>query len=221
MNLLIVRHAQSVGNRDKRMQGRLDYPLSDEGRKQAELLGSWLAGRGIVWDFAYTSPLARARQTADSIADAVGGPRAEDEPLMAEIAAGSLEGLTKEDMASKQPSFLERPIEDLGEFGEFGGETYDEVQDRARRLLLRLEERHRKGQHVVLLVGHGGINFQLIKSLVCTPVPRVCILRLGNCSATLVKMRDRRGRYLGEITWHVPLELMGGQTEEGASALFR
>jgi broad specificity phosphatase PhoE len=73
----------------------------------------------------------------------------------------------------------------------------------------------------VLIVGHGGINFQLLKLLICEPVPRVCILRMGNCGVTLVRMRERRGRYLGELVWHVPLELMGAAAGEGVSSVFR
>ena len=61
----------------------------------------------------------------------------------------------------------------------------------------------------------GGFNFQLLKRLVCRPVPRTCIVRMGNCSATLVRLRDVRGTFMGELIWHVPVELMGGQSLEG------
>jgi hypothetical protein len=67
----------------------------------------------------------------------------------------------------------------------------------------------------VLCVGHGGLNFQLLKQLICEPVPRVCIVRMGNCSATLVRFRERRGTFMGEIVWHVPVELMGASSREG------
>jgi hypothetical protein len=33
---------------------------------------------------------------------------------------------------------------------------------------------------------------------------------MGNCSATLVRFREHRGTYIGEIVWHVPVELMEG-----------
>ena len=45
--------------------------------------------------------------------------------------------------------------------------------------------------------------------------------RFGNCSATLVVMRERRGTWLGEIAWHLPIELMGGASGDGTAALFR
>ncbi|HEV8248129.1 MAG TPA: hypothetical protein VGP93_20280, partial [Polyangiaceae bacterium] len=54
----------------------------------------------------------------------------------------------------------------------------------------------------------GGFHFQLLKLLVCEPVPRVCIVRMSNCAATLVRLRERHGVFRGELVWHVPIELM-------------
>ena len=73
----------------------------------------------------------------------------------------------------------------------------------------------------VLLVGHGGFHYQLAKTLLCEPVPRVCILKMGNCTVSLLRLRERRGLYLGELVFHVPVELMGGTSGDGAARLFR
>lgn len=226
MDLLLVRHGESVGNLEGRMQGHRDYPLSETGRAQARTLAAWLRRRNVEWDAAYSSPLARARETAEILAAETGGPAAVLEPGLAEIRAGKLEGLTRDDMAARHPTFLQRRITDLGDFDEFGGESYDAVQARARDLLHRLEQEHRAAESRLLLVGHGGINFQLIKMLICEPVPRICILRMENCTVTRVRMRERRGSYLGEVVWHVPLELMQLDAPEApgegsAGAIFR
>lgn len=221
MQLLFVRHGESIGNVEGRMQGHMDFELSPRGREQAERLADWLLRHELRWDAAYCSPLLRARQTADLLEARTGWPRAADHADLKEIAAGSLEGLTLEDMMQTQPEFVRRPITALGDFGEFGGESYDRVQERVERVVEFVETHHRAPEHRVLIVAHGGINFQCVKRLVCEPVPRVCILRMGNCSATLVQLRERRGTYMGEIVWHVPLELMGGRTGEGSAAVFR
>jgi probable phosphoglycerate mutase len=221
MDILLVRHGESEGNVERRMQGHLDLHLSETGRAQVRLLAAWLERHSIGWDHALTSPLARAKQTAELLATITGLPAAETTPDLAELRAGSLEGLTREQMLEKFPSFLERPVTDLGDFAEFGGESYEDVQIRARRLIDHLERQYRDPPKRVLIVGHGGINFQLLKLLICEPVPRVCILRMGNCGVTLVRMRERRGRYLGELVWHVPLELMGAAAGEGVSSVFR
>jgi broad specificity phosphatase PhoE len=221
MELLLVRHGESVGNLEGRMQGHQDRGLTEQGSEQARRLGDWFRDQGIVWDAAYCSPLGRARETARIVTARCGLPEALPKPDLMEIGAGSLEGLTRDEMAERHPSFLNRGVEHLGDFAEFGGESYDQVQQRVERLLDELIERHRAAEERALLVGHGGINFQLLKRLICRPVPRVCIVRMGNCSATLVQLAERRGTYLGEIVWHLPLELMGSSSRDATSALFR
>ena len=221
MELLLVRHGESVGNLEGRMQGHQDRGLTEQGSEQARRVGTWFREQGIVWDAAYCSPLGRARETARIVTAQCELPGAVLQPDLMEIGAGALEGLTRDEMAERYPSFLNRGVEHLGDFAEFGGESYDQVQQRVERLLDDLIERHRAAGERALLVGHGGINFQLLKRLICRPVPRVCIVRMGNCSATLVQLAERRGTYMGEIVWHLPLELMGSSSRDATSALFR
>jgi broad specificity phosphatase PhoE len=221
MDLLFVRHAESEGNARGLMQGHQDFALSERGREQARRLARWLSAQGIGWDHAYTSPLARARETAEIVCEVTGHGAPESESDLSELAAGTLEGLDRAQMAERFPLFLQRRITEIGDFAEFGGESYDAVQIRARRLLERLEAKHRAAQSRVLLVGHGGFNFQMLKLIICLPVPQICIVRMGNCGATLVHMRERRGTFMGELIWHVPVDLMGSASGEGSSAVFR
>lgn len=196
------------------MQGQSDFPLSETGRAQANRLGGWLAERGLRWGRHYASPLRRAAETARLVHQAAGGPAPETEPSLAELRAGALEGLTFYEIAGQFPSYASRAVTELGDFAEYGGESYVAVQERARDLRHKLEARHRAGGERVLLVGHGGFNYQLLKQLVCEPVPRVCIVKMGNCSATLVRLRERRGTFIGELVFHVPVELMGAAARE-------
>ncbi|MCH7549100.1 MAG: histidine phosphatase family protein [Candidatus Krumholzibacteriota bacterium] len=68
MSLLLLRHGESEGNRDRRIQGWLEYPLTALGRKQADASGRHLASFEVT--ALYSSPLRRARETARGIADA-------------------------------------------------------------------------------------------------------------------------------------------------------
>lgn len=215
MEILLVRHGESVANAEERLQGQSDFPLTDHGRSQARLLGSWLLGRGALFHHVYVSPLSRARQTAEILSGITGGPEPVVEPALAEIGAGVIEGFTFDEIAQRFPHYPERKIDELGDFSEFGGESYEEVQQRARGLRRRLEASHFDPPERVLLVGHGGFNFQLLKLFICEPVPRVCIVRMGNCSASFVRVRLRRGTVIGDLIWHVPVELMGGTELEG------
>jgi probable phosphoglycerate mutase len=220
MELLIVRHGESVANAEGRMQGQSDYPLSERGRAQASLLGSFLAQQGLRFDAAYTSPLTRARTTAHILTQALGLPEAELAPELSELHAGRLQGLTRDEIALGHPGFLQRGITELGDFAEYGGESYADVQLRIGSLLARWQANHREAAHRILAVAHGGTNFHLVKALVCQPVPRVMSLKFGNCTATLVRLRERRGQYLGEIVFHLPVELLGGASGEGLVGVF-
>ena len=64
--LLLVRHGQSTANANGVWQGQMEFPLSEEGRRQASLAGRALAGTD--YDAIYSSPLARAFETAEIIA---------------------------------------------------------------------------------------------------------------------------------------------------------
>src|SRR2546430_16852111 len=67
--LLLVRHGQSTWNREHRIQGQLDPPLSEEGRRQAMQVARRLAHRRLAGF--YASDLKRAFETADVISETV------------------------------------------------------------------------------------------------------------------------------------------------------
>lgn len=220
MELLIVRHGESVANAEGRMQGQRDYPLSEAGERQAALLARFLKNAGFRFDAAYSSPLTRARATAQALTSSLGLPDAELAPELLELHAGNLQGLTRDEIVEQYPSFMQRGLTELGDFSEYGGESYADVQLRVRSLVARLQERHLTDRHRVLAVAHGGTNFHLVKALVCDPVPRVMSLKFGNCTATLVRMRERRGQYLGEVVFHLPVDLLGAASGEGLVGVF-
>jgi 2,3-bisphosphoglycerate-dependent phosphoglycerate mutase len=220
MELLIVRHGESVANAEGRMQGQHDYPLSTAGEEQARLLGGWLRRAGFQFDAVYSSPLTRALTTARALAVELGLAEPELAPELSEIHAGSLQSLTRDEIAANHPGFMQRAVTELGDFSEYGGESYEDVQARVKSLLLRWQAKHREAAHRILAVAHGGTNFHLVKALVCEPVPRVMSLKFGNCTATLVRMRERRGHYLGEVVFHLPVDLLGAAAGEGMVGVF-
>jgi probable phosphoglycerate mutase len=88
----LVRHGQTERSERMAYSGRLDVALTDRGREQAREAAAALAGAGV--DAVVTSPLVRARDTAQAIADATGAPLAVDERLT-EIDYGTFEGLDR------------------------------------------------------------------------------------------------------------------------------
>ena len=218
---MLLRHGESEGNAQGRMQGRRDYPLSALGREQAALAAGFIAGCGLPLNAVYTSPLKRALETATIAARHGIRPEPIVDEDLPEIGAGTLEGLNETEIRAAHPGFMQRPLSETGDFADYGGESNEDVQRRLTRLMARLEARHRASEERVLLVGHGGFHYQLVKALLCEPIPRVCILKFGNCTVSLLRMRERRGLYMGELVFHVPVELMGGTSGEGAARFFR
>ncbi len=220
LNLLLVRHAESEGNARGVLQGRLDFELTVRGRQQAHRLARWMRAQRVGWDAAYCSPSARAAQTAEILSEQLSLPAAVPDPALYELAAGALEGLDHAAMCQRFPGIDRRPLTTRGDFAEFGGESYEAVNARVEAFRCRVEASHRSSARTVLVVGHGGWLYQFLKQLVCIPVPRIADLRFGNCSVTRVRLRDRRGFDLGEVLWHVPVELMGTDSSDGPGALY-
>lgn len=67
-----VRHGQTNENKNKRIQGRRDIPLNEDGVSQAHQVGKYLKGLNISFDYIYSSPLSRAYDTACAIKEELG-----------------------------------------------------------------------------------------------------------------------------------------------------
>ena len=94
----LVRHGQTASSARHAYSGRADIPLTDVGRAQAQQAAQRLAGAGV--DVVLTSPLIRARDTAQAIADAPGAPLRVDERLT-EVDYGPFEGLDRAAASAK------------------------------------------------------------------------------------------------------------------------
>ena len=133
--LYLIRHGQTEFNREGRFQGRIESRLTELGVAQARAVGAQLAALAAAdpgdWTIE-TSPLGRARQTADIIAEAMGLPAPRIEPRLIEVSYGALEGLTRPEVDLRWPEFA-------GVRGVFGhapeGETLEALNARARAWL--------------------------------------------------------------------------------------
>ena len=100
MRLLLIRHGESIANAEGRLQGHLDIPLSDRGRRQAERLAERLAVLSVK--ALYTSPLLRAKGTAEIMSERL-GLAIEQRAALMERNVGELEGLTREEIIARFP----------------------------------------------------------------------------------------------------------------------
>ncbi len=183
----MVRHGQSTWNREHRIQGQLDPPLSDEGRRQAELLGRRLAGRH--WAGFYASDLKRAFETATILGHAIG---VAPEPLESfrEIFLGEWEGLRTEELAQRFPaawaSWTDEPDWDLVP----GGEGAALFEARISAALEKIFRRHEHGD--VLVVTHGGVIQVALHRVVGRANRGLFPFKIQNASLSLIEKRDGR-----------------------------
>ncbi len=162
LKLLIIRHAQSTGNVDRRMQGQGDYPLTDLGRTQAQKLAQHLRDAPTA---IYSSPLQRTIDTAEILRTALSTPPPiELTPELAEYQNGIFQGLTWAEAQAQYPELCNQLETTLDWIPVPGAETLRQARDRVERLVNYLLLTHRNGDRL-WLVSHGWIMQQLIAAL--------------------------------------------------------
>lgn len=155
--LLLVRHGVTSWNRERRFQGHVDIPLNDEGHLQARRTAQRLAGtaEGSSISAVYSSDLARASQTAEPIAQAL-GLALSSEPGLRERSYGAFEGLTHVEIERDQHDAWRRWQQREPDFGlPGGGESLRAFYQRIEGTLRGIALRH-PGTTVVA-VTHGGV----------------------------------------------------------------
>jgi len=156
--IYFVRHGQTQWNVEKRLQGWEPVPLNEAGVTQAKRAAAELKELSIT--AIYSSPVLRAKQTADIIAEPHKLDVRTDDGL-GERNEGMLVGLTWEEAKQKYPEFLkDRKKEDIDwSFPE--GESTRETIDRAWATFEKLAKNHQPGERIVM-VSHGALMRALI-----------------------------------------------------------
>ena len=150
MRLFIVRHAESLVNVQGKMMSSTDLPLTEKGLRQAEAAKSYLGNilSPFVFHQVFSSPLLRAKQTAEIISD--NRTIIEECRDLREMDLGLLEGLTWEERAAQYP---EIDIDHkLSESTLPGGESFRDMQVRCKNFLSSLDFNAARN---VLIVSHG------------------------------------------------------------------
>ena len=191
--LILIRHAQgTVGSSgpEGRMVGRMDVPLSDLGRRQAEALRLRLTREPPV-AAVYSSPLQRALETARLAAGPLlGAPRLMKS--LSEIDCGSLDGLRIAEVQARHPELWAANLrQDDPDFRWPGGESYRELRERSLEAVHRISRVH-PGERV-LVVTHTGVISEVLGSI--HGIDPACweSYRPGPASVTVVDWEGRRG----------------------------
>lgn len=177
--IYLVRHAETDWNAEGRLQSRTDRPLNERGEAQAADLAGTLAT--IRWDRAFSSPLVRARRTAETVLTARSDapPLTVDERLV-EMDFGPYEGWSEAALEADPVAVTRR--RDGAQLD--GVETEAAVEARARAFLADLGD----APGTTLVVGHGRMLRILIATCVLgVPAGVSGRLRMRNCRPAIVE----------------------------------
>jgi broad specificity phosphatase PhoE len=194
----LIRHGESISNVEERVQGQADVDLSPLGRRQAAAVAAWsramldaASAPDATWEI-WSSPLKRARHTADTIAACLGLPVHIDEGLC-ELHAGVFQGHLWADLESRFPEAVARWRSGDVEYRIPGGESRAELAARGHRVLEAL------GRHDVagmIVVAHGGVLTAALGSMLGRDHPLLAaaaqrpftkLPALANASLTLLE----------------------------------
>ena len=156
--LILVRHGESEWNRAGRIQGQINSPLTDLGINQAKAIREYLSGILLNQQLEiYTSPLDRALQTAEIIAQGIEYPSRKIiiEERLNDFNVGEISGTFGWDkVAEIFPEQAQLRLQDPMRFHPSGGESGAEFEARLRSLLEDLMD----DGTLKLMVSHGIVN---------------------------------------------------------------
>jgi len=167
----LLRHGQTDWNINFLLQGVTDIPMNETGVEQVRI-----AAKAIQlddWDVVLTSPLTRAKQTAEIVASHVGFDEVIEQELLIERSFGEAEGLSHEQWRAKYSNLDEIP----------GGESRTQLAARSQQLLDHISSQF-AGKRV-LAISHGALIRGLLSIASNNELPRDGE-RLGNASLNVV-----------------------------------
>lgn len=181
VRLFLVRHAESTWNAEGRVQGQADPALNERGLMQAARLGNRFRNEGI--DALYSSPLQRARQTAEVISMATGVPIRYDDQLK-EHDLGLFTGHRWSDIIEQYPELSKYWMEEARDMP--GGEKQYVFHSRAAGTLRALAEEHASGK--VAIVSHGGVFGEYLHYLLGLDREQRHPFHFDNASVSIVEV---------------------------------
>ena len=182
--IYLVRHGETEFNRERRLQGHVDSALTEKGLAQARAVGELLAGLTAPDDGwrIVSSPLGRARRTAEIIAHRLGAADGELEPRLIELSWGAWDGRLRDDLAAAYPDTFGRTN---WAFHAPTGETYEQMCARLQAWLAELPPE--PGRRIIA-VSHG-VTGRVLRGLyaglppdevVTQDVPQDAVFRLAD-----------------------------------------
>jgi len=186
LKLILVRHGETLWNREKRIQGISDIELSERGIQQVENLAKSLQDEKI--DAMLASPLKRAYQTA-SIINQFHNLAIESVPDLQELDQGDLEGIRFSELMEEHPLLLEKWLKDPTSVAIPNGETLSDLQERAWSVI----EGVMKSGKNTLVASHGLTIMTILCKFQNRSLSQFREVHVDTASKTVVSIKCKRG----------------------------
>lgn len=189
MEILVVRHGQSIADIEGRMEGRADFALSELGEKQAQCAAEWIKDRYKI-DVLISSPLKRASKTAEFISKATRTDIFFDKALM-EWDNGLLAGLYRTEANEKYPLPKGgRKLHDIIA----QAESYISLRARAETFWSQLVHKYEneRDNFMICLVSHGLLINNLFASFMRLPFNTEYYIASGDTGMHLWKISGHK-----------------------------
>lgn len=185
--IYFIRHGECAGNRERRIRGRVDFPLNENGILQARALADHLSDRGI--ERIVTSPLLRASMTAELLGSRL-GIKPEICGGFTNICLGPWENRLQSDIMKEFPNEWHTWTTDPESLGLKGAESIDEVRARSLEALTRTAEESRG--KIIAVVSHRALLKPMIGGALNIKRPCFWRVHLDNAAYGILSY-DRRG----------------------------
>lgn len=181
--LLLVRHGETDWNKEGRFQGQIDIPLNANGQVQARAARAFLAPVAI--QRAYSSSMARPRQTAEVILESHPGVPLTTTSGLMEIAHGRWEGCLEQDIAAEWPDLLDDWKRSPHTVTMPDGETLQQVWDRSLATWQTIVRGLDDGE-TALVVAHDAVNKTILCALLGLSPADIWTVKQGNGGVSVV-----------------------------------
>jgi probable phosphoglycerate mutase len=187
--LLLIRHAQTEWNIQRRFQGHGNSPITEEGQEQLQRLKSRLAG--VEFDVVYSSDLGRTMETSQMLS----GKKRIEEPRLRERGVGVLEGLNLEQIMAKHAEAFQAFRAGDKDHQIDGGESLQTALNRAWEFLEEMPVKHAGAE--LAAVSHAGLIRLICKQILGLKLDAPNFFQITNTSLTQLIFSPK------DFTWNL------------------
>ncbi|MDM5462200.1 histidine phosphatase family protein [Bacillus cereus] len=181
MQILLIRHGESEADILNVHEGRADFELTEKGRQQVQRLVQKVKA-DFPPDFIWASTLKRARETAETLVEAIQCPIQLEEELM-EFNNGVQAGLSFEEAKKyPEPKFLHDRFEN--------GESFIEFRMRIEGIFSKIVTENTYDR--IAIVAHGGVINSILRAFFQMPISMDYYFKMGDTGISLIELTDKQ-----------------------------